>query len=145
MDICIHICITDSWETNLKKNGYMYTYMHNWFMLLYTWNWHNVVNQLYSNKKNNYNVLSTYLCTRHRTRPYTGITLSYVILVTPHSNLPNLVLLWYYLVLCGNRGSEKSLEMSRIPNVVHALFISTLILCLEYCFPHHWELRKSAI
>jgi len=25
-------------------------YMYNWFTLLYTWNEHNIVNQLYSNK-----------------------------------------------------------------------------------------------
>ena len=25
--------------------------MHNWFTLLYTWNQHNIVNQLYFNKK----------------------------------------------------------------------------------------------
>ena len=31
-----------------KKSGDMY--MYNWFTLLYTWNWHNIVNQLYSNK-----------------------------------------------------------------------------------------------
>ena len=29
-----------------KKEGYMY----NWFMLQYTWNYHNIVNQVYSNK-----------------------------------------------------------------------------------------------
>ena len=32
-------------------------YMHNWFTLLYTWNYHNTVNQLYSNKKNFYKLL----------------------------------------------------------------------------------------
>ena len=26
-------------------------YMYNWFTLLYTWNYDNIVNQLYSNKK----------------------------------------------------------------------------------------------
>ena len=25
--------------------------MYNWWTLLYTWNYHNIVNQLYSNKK----------------------------------------------------------------------------------------------
>ena len=25
-------------------------YMYNWITLLYTWNWHNIVNQLYLNK-----------------------------------------------------------------------------------------------
>ena len=31
-----------------KKTGYRY--MYDWFTLLYTWNEHSVVNQLYSNK-----------------------------------------------------------------------------------------------
>ena len=31
-----------------KMSGYMY--MHNWFTLLYTWNEHNLVYQLHSNK-----------------------------------------------------------------------------------------------
>ena len=26
-------------------------HMYNWITLLYTWNYHNIVNQLYSNKK----------------------------------------------------------------------------------------------
>ena len=33
------------WEKNLKKNGYMY--MYNWITLLYIWNSHNIVNQLW--------------------------------------------------------------------------------------------------
>ena len=33
---------------NLKKSGYMY--VHNWFTSLYSWNEHNIVDQLYSNK-----------------------------------------------------------------------------------------------
>ena len=39
------------WEGNLKKRGYMYTY--NRFTLLYSRNEHNIVKQLYSNKKKN--------------------------------------------------------------------------------------------
>ena len=31
-----------------KKSGYKY--MYNWFTLFYTWNQHNIVKQLYSNK-----------------------------------------------------------------------------------------------
>ena len=38
----------DYMEKDLKKSGYMH--MYNWFTLLYTLNWHNIVNQLYSNK-----------------------------------------------------------------------------------------------
>ena len=33
---------------NLKKSGYMY--VRNWFTSLYSWNEHNIVDQLYSNK-----------------------------------------------------------------------------------------------
>jgi len=29
----------------------IYTYVHNWITLLYTWNLHNTVNQLHFNKK----------------------------------------------------------------------------------------------
>ena len=36
------------WENNLKKNKYMNVF--NWNNLLYTWNSHNIVSQLYSNK-----------------------------------------------------------------------------------------------
>ena len=32
------------WEKKLERNGYMY--MYNWIILLYTWNYHNIVNQL---------------------------------------------------------------------------------------------------
>ena len=32
-------------------------YMHNWFTLLYTWNYHHIVNQLYSNKNNFFKLL----------------------------------------------------------------------------------------
>ena len=32
---------------NLEKN----IYVHNWFTLLYTWNWHNIISQLYSTLK----------------------------------------------------------------------------------------------
>ena len=38
-------------EMNLKKSGYMYP--HNWFTLLYTWNQHNIVNQLHASKSQN--------------------------------------------------------------------------------------------
>ena len=34
---------------NLKKNRYMY--MYNWITLLYTWNLHNIVNQLWFNSR----------------------------------------------------------------------------------------------
>ena len=37
------------WEKNLKKKGFMY--MYNWITLLYSSNYHNIVNQLYFNKK----------------------------------------------------------------------------------------------
>ena len=33
-----------------SKKEWICVYMYNWFTLLYTWNWHNIVNQLYSNK-----------------------------------------------------------------------------------------------
>ena len=35
-------------ESKRKKSGYKYIY--NWFTLFYTWNSHNIVKQLYSNK-----------------------------------------------------------------------------------------------
>ena len=35
------------WEGNLGENGYMYIY--GWVPLLFIWNYHNIVNQLYSN------------------------------------------------------------------------------------------------
>ena len=35
------------WDKNLKKGGYMYKY--DWFTLLYTWIYHNTINQLCSN------------------------------------------------------------------------------------------------
>ena len=35
-------------EKESKESGVMY--MYNWFTLLYAWNLHNVVNQLYSDK-----------------------------------------------------------------------------------------------
>ena len=37
------------WEGNPEKRGYMYTY--SWFTLLYSINYHNIVKQLYANKK----------------------------------------------------------------------------------------------
>ena len=37
-------------EKNLRKNKYVY--MYNWITLLYIWNEHHIVNQLYFNKKN---------------------------------------------------------------------------------------------
>ena len=36
------------WENNLKRSGYLY--VCNWLTLLYTWNEHNTINQLYSSK-----------------------------------------------------------------------------------------------
>ena len=36
------------WEKNLKKNGYVY--MYNYITLLYSRNYHNIVNQLYFNR-----------------------------------------------------------------------------------------------
>ena len=40
------------WQKNLKKS--IHTYMYDWFTLLYTWNCHNIVNQLYPIKINKY-------------------------------------------------------------------------------------------
>ena len=38
----------------------VYMYMYNWFTLLYTWNDHNIINQLYSNRKfKNFKVILT--------------------------------------------------------------------------------------
>ena len=39
----------DVWEGGPRGKGYMYTY--NWFTLMYSGNEHNIVKQLYSNKK----------------------------------------------------------------------------------------------
>ena len=36
-------------EESLGENAYMYMYV--WVSLLSAWNYHNIVNQLYSNKK----------------------------------------------------------------------------------------------
>ena len=36
------------WEKNLKEKGYVY--MYNWTTLLHSWNYHNLVNQIYVNK-----------------------------------------------------------------------------------------------
>jgi len=36
------------WEKNVKENGCVY--MYNWITLLYSRNYHNIVNQLYCNK-----------------------------------------------------------------------------------------------
>ena len=41
----------DVWEGGSRGKGYMYTY--NWFTLIYSRNEHNIVKQLYSNKKKN--------------------------------------------------------------------------------------------
>ena len=37
-------------EDSMRKRIYIYVY--DWITLLYSRNWHNIVNQLYSNKKN---------------------------------------------------------------------------------------------
>ena len=37
------------WEGSLGENGYMYIY--GWVLLLFTWNYHNIVNWLYPNTK----------------------------------------------------------------------------------------------
>ena len=37
------------WERSLGENGYMYIY--GWVPSLFTWNYHNIVNQLYPNTK----------------------------------------------------------------------------------------------
>ena len=43
-------CYMAAWmQRSLGENGYMY--MHGWVPLLSTWNYHNIVNQLYSNTK----------------------------------------------------------------------------------------------
>ena len=36
------------WEGNLGENGYMF--MYSWVPLLFTWNYHNIVSQLYPSK-----------------------------------------------------------------------------------------------
>ena len=36
-------------EASLGENGYMYVY--DWVPVLFTWNWHNIVNQLYPQTK----------------------------------------------------------------------------------------------
>ena len=46
--------VQPGWEGSLGENGYMYVIA--WVPLLFTWNDHNIVNQLYTNtkfKKNN--------------------------------------------------------------------------------------------
>ena len=41
--------MADEWEEGLGENGYLYVY--GWVPLLSTWNYHSIVNQLYSNIK----------------------------------------------------------------------------------------------
>ena len=41
--VYMYICIYDI---------YIYMYMYDWVPLLYSRNWHNIVNQVYFNKKN---------------------------------------------------------------------------------------------
>ena len=48
-DMTYWLNISNKWGKDLKKNRYMY--MYNWITLLYTWNHHNIVNQLYSKIK----------------------------------------------------------------------------------------------
>ena len=38
-------------EENMIRNIYIYLGIYNWVPLMYTWNLHNSVNQLYFNKK----------------------------------------------------------------------------------------------
>jgi len=40
-------------ENNIKKNTYIYIYIYGWVFLLYSRNWHNIVNQLYLNNLKN--------------------------------------------------------------------------------------------
>ena len=48
-----------NWEGNPKKRGYIYTY--GWFTVLYSWNWHSNVKQIYSNKDKKKNGQRTWI------------------------------------------------------------------------------------
>ena len=48
-EILLNVMWHLGWEWGLEKNGHMYTY--GWVALLFTWNYHNIVNWLYSNTK----------------------------------------------------------------------------------------------
>ena len=49
LELCSTSTWQPEWEESLGENGYMY--MYGWIPLLSTWNYHNIVNRLYSNKK----------------------------------------------------------------------------------------------
>ena len=45
----LNVMCQPGWERGLGENGYMY--MYGWVPSLFIWNYHNIVNQLYSNTK----------------------------------------------------------------------------------------------
>ena len=45
----VNIMLQPGWEGSLGENGYMC--MYGWVPVLFTWNFHNIVNQLYPNTK----------------------------------------------------------------------------------------------
>ena len=45
----LHVIWQPGWEGSLGKNGYMY--MYGWVPLLFTWNYHNIVNWLHADTK----------------------------------------------------------------------------------------------
>ena len=53
-------------ENNIRKG--MCMCMYDWVTLLYNRNWHNIVNQLYLNKKYK-NIFKIYYRTEHKTTP----------------------------------------------------------------------------
>ena len=45
----LNVMCQPAWEEGFGENGYMY--MYGWVPSLFTWNYHNIVNQVYSNMK----------------------------------------------------------------------------------------------
>ena len=70
-----------TWEKNLKKKEYIYIYTHTymymygWFTLLYTWNYHNIVNHLHSDKM--YTIFKTRYSIAHFLFPFASLTSMY--------------------------------------------------------------------
>ena len=57
--LCLLHCQVDSLPLrHLGENGYMY--MYGWVPLLCTWNYHNIINWLYSNEKKSKSKVSTF-------------------------------------------------------------------------------------
>ena len=49
MELCSILLWHSGWEVSFRENGYRY--MYGWVPLLFSWNYHNIVNWLYPNKK----------------------------------------------------------------------------------------------